>query len=100
MSGYDDDPGRRKKKSIFDMDNGFATTLAFMIAILASPALNEFTVPYVILIAQRSYQPDFVALIEKVWMVCCWPLTFFAARAGIIAALSVMTVYGILRFAS
>ena len=98
MPRFNDDPGRGKKKSIFDMENGFATTLAFMIAMLASPALNEVTAPYVIMLAQRSYRADFVALIEIAWMLCCWPLTFFAARAGIIAALTVSTFYAGYRF--
>lgn len=97
MSRNQDEGGNGKKRSLFDMDNGFATTLAAMISMLASPALNEFTAPYVIWLAQRSYPPDLVELIRVVWMFCCWPLTFFAAHAGTVAAMSILTLYVVQR---
>ena len=43
-----------------DLKGGFATTAAAMIAMLASPALNEVTAPYVVWLAERSYPRDVV----------------------------------------
>lgn len=81
-----------------DLSGGFATTAAAMIAMIASPALDEATSQYVILLAQKSYAPDIVQLIEVAWMIACFPFVFFAARAGITAALTVAGVYLAYRF--
>ncbi|MBO4168851.1 hypothetical protein [Cereibacter azotoformans] len=81
-----------------DMQGGFATTSAAMIAMIAAPALDEATAEYVILLAQRSYAPDIVQLIEVAWMIACFPFVFFAARAGINAALTVAGIYLAYRF--
>lgn len=93
---YPGDPGGRGPGD--DLKGGFATTAAAMIAMLASPALNEVTAPYVIWLAQRSYPRDVVELITIAWMVACFPFVFFAARAGIGAALTVAGVYLAYRF--
>lgn len=76
----------------------FATTAAAMVAMPASPALNEVTAPYMILLAERSYPRDVVQIFQVVWMVACFPFVFFAARAGIGAALTVAGVYLAYRF--
>lgn len=81
-----------------DLKGGFATTAAAMIAILASPALNEVTAPYVIWLAERSYPRDVVEIMRIAWMIACFPFVFFAARAGIGAALTVAGVYLAYRF--
>ncbi|WP_299724850.1 hypothetical protein [uncultured Tateyamaria sp.] len=81
-----------------NMKDGFASTLAAMISVLLSAPLNEFTQPYVILYAQRTYAPELVNLIAIVWMILCWPLVFFAARASIIAGLTAAGVYLAYRF--
>lgn len=96
MPGYQDKSGGGGNGP--KMDDGFAITLAAMISMLASPALNEVTAPYVVWIAQRSYPPDWVEAIGFAWMVCCWPLTFFAARAGVAAALAVASMYAGYKF--
>ncbi|MCD1628100.1 hypothetical protein K7H22_19075 [Seohaeicola saemankumensis] len=80
------------------MKDGFASTLAAMISVLLSAPLNEFTQPYVILYAQRTYAPELVDLIAIVWMILCWPLVFFAARASVIAGLTAAGVYLAYRF--
>jgi hypothetical protein len=81
-----------------DLKGGFATTAAAMIAMLASPALNEVTVPYVIWLAERSYPRDVVELIRIAWMIACFPFVYYAAKAGIGAALTVAGVYLAYRF--
>ncbi|CAN0543578.1 unnamed protein product, partial [Ectocarpus sp. 8 AP-2014] len=43
-------PGKRGPGD--DLKGGFATTAAVMIAMLASPALNEVTAPYVVWLAE------------------------------------------------
>lgn len=76
-----------------DMEGGFATTAAAMIAMLAAPALNEITAPYVIWLAQKNYSQDFVELIAIAWMIACFPFVFFSARAGIVAAITISSMY-------
>lgn len=95
---YPDPRGGGKNSPGDDMKGGFATTAAAMIAMLASPALNEVTTPYVIWLAERNYPTDIVELIRVAWMVACFPFVFFAARAGISAALTVAGVYLAYRF--
>jgi len=92
----DFDPGNRGPGD--DLKGGFATTAAVMISMLTSPSLNEFTSPYVIWLAQRSYSPDFVEWFRLAWMIACFPFVFFAARAAIGAALTVAGVYLAYRF--
>ena len=75
------------------MKDGFASVTAAMVSIILSAPLNEYTQPYVIYLAQRSYSPEIVHLIGIVWMLLCWPLAYFAARASIIAALTAAGVY-------
>lgn len=75
------------------MNDGFATTLAAMVALILSAPLNEYTNPYVVYFAQRTYAPDLVNLISIAWMFLCWPLVFFAARASIIAGLTAAGVF-------
>lgn len=81
-----------------DLQGGFATTAAAMIAMIAAPALNEMTATHVIWIAQKNYPPNIVYIIELAWMIACFPFVFFAARAGIAAALTVAGVYLAYRF--
>ncbi len=90
------DPGNRGPGD--DLKGGFATTAAAMIAMLASPALNEVTAPYVVWLAERSYPRDVVEIIGIAWMIACFPFVFFAARAAIGAALTVAGVYLAYRF--
>ena len=78
--------------------NGFANTAAAMVSIVLSPPINEFTQPYVIYWATRSYPPELVDLVSIIWMIRIWPLTFFSARAGIVYALSAAGVYLAYRF--
>lgn len=80
------------------LKGGFAMTAAAMIAMLASPALNEVTAPYVIWVAERSYPRDVVKLIRIAWMIACFPFVYYAAKAGIGAALTVAGVYLAYRF--
>lgn len=80
------------------MKDAFASTLAAMVSIILSTPLNEFTQPYVIYWAQRTYAPELVDLIAIIWMILCWPLAFFAARASIIAGLTAAGVYIAYRF--
>lgn len=76
-----------------DLKGGFATTAAAMVSIIVSPPLYEFSAPYVWELARRSYRPEMVDFIMVVWMILTWPLTFFAARASIVAALSMAGIY-------
>lgn len=75
------------------MKEAFASVLAAMVSIILSAPLNEYTQHYVIYLAQRSYAPEIVDLIGIAWMLLCWPLVFFAARASIIAGLTAAGVY-------
>lgn len=76
-----------------DLKGGFATCAAAMVSIVVSPPFYEFTGPYVWELSRRSYSPETVDFIMICYMLLCWPLTFFAARAGIIAGLTVAGVY-------
>lgn len=77
---------------------GFANTAAAMVSILLSPPINEFTQPYVIYWAMRSYPPELVGPISIIWMILIWPLVYFSAREGIVYALSAAGVYLAYRF--
>lgn len=85
--------GQPPKGPAHDMQGGFATSVAFMIAMLAAPALSEATLPYVRRIALASYPPDLVWLFEIAWWVATFPLVFFAARASVATAITVAGVY-------
>lgn len=81
-----------------EIKGGFATTAAAMVALILGAPLNEFTQPYVIYWAERTYAPELTQLIGIAWMILCWPLTYFAARASILAALTAAGVYLAYRF--
>lgn len=92
-------PHRDKTSDVFTNSlDGFATTLAVMLAILGGPYLNAMTAPYVIDLARRSYGPDIVHLVELAWMVACFPFVFFAARASIGVALMMAGSFVAYRF--
>ena len=81
-----------------DLKGGFAATAAAMVSLILSPPINEFTQPYVIYWAIRSYPSELVELISIAWMILIWPLVFFAARAGIVYALTAAGIYLAYRF--
>jgi hypothetical protein len=87
-----------KKGPAADLEGGFATTAAGMLAMIAAPAMYEMTAKHVVWLAQKSYSQEFVHIIEFAWMIACFPFVFFAARAGIAAALTVAGVYLAYRF--
>ena len=64
-----------------------------MVSIVISPPFHEFTAPYVWTLASKSYGPEMVDFIMAIWMILIWPLTFFAARAAIVTALTTAGVY-------
>jgi hypothetical protein len=76
-----------------DLKGGFATCAAAMVAIIVTPVFSEYTMPYVIWLAEDHYQPETVDFIAFAWDIIAWPMTFFAARAAIGAALTVAGVY-------
>ncbi|MEP1611549.1 MAG: hypothetical protein ABJL72_06455 [Roseobacter sp.] len=88
---YNNGPGNRGPGA--DMQGGFASCAAAMIAMLLGSPLNDFTVPYVIHLAEMSHPPDIVRAFEFIWMVLCYPLVFFASRAAIVAAMTMAGVY-------
>ena len=49
--------------------------------------------PYVIWLAEDHYERETVGLIAFAWDIIAWPMTFFAARAAIGAALTMAGVY-------
>lgn len=81
-----------------DIKGGFASVAAAMVSLILSPPLNEVTSPYVYRLATRTYAPELVDLIMIAWLILCWPLCYFAARASIIAALTAAGVYLAYRF--
>ena len=81
-----------------DIKGGFATTAAAMVAILLGSPFNAMTAPYVIALAEKNYSYEVVDLIGITWMILAYPFVFFAARAGIIAALTTAGVYLAYRF--
>ncbi|WP_162946742.1 hypothetical protein [Ruegeria sp. EL01] len=76
-----------------DMKGGFATCAAAMVSILITPIFAEYTMPYVIWLAEDHYERETVGLIAFAWDIIAWPMTFFAARAAIGAALTMAGVY-------
>ena len=86
-------PGQGGRGPGEDVKGGFATCAAAMVSIVISPPFHEFTAPYVWELSRRSYGPEMVNFIMVCWMILTWPLTFFAARAAIIAGLTVAGVY-------
>lgn len=88
--------GRNDRMSSKD---GFASVLAAMVSIILSAPLNEYTQPWVIYLAMRSYSAELVQLISIAWMLLCWPLVFFAARESIIAGLTAAGVYAAYKLA-
>lgn len=76
-----------------DLKGGFATVAAAMVSIVVSPPFHEFTAPYVWELARRSYGPEMVDFIMVIWMILIWPLCYFAARASILAGLTVAGVW-------
>lgn len=83
-----------------DLKGGFATTAAFMLAMIFGPIVNEYTIEYVLYFARRSYSHEFVKIFEFAWMVACFPFVFFAARAGIVYALTAAGIYFAYRLAA
>lgn len=77
----------RTQGVFLDSLQGFATVVAVMLAMLAAPPLHQWTAPYVLALARRSYSPDLVQLFELAWMIACYPFVFFAARASVSVAL-------------
>lgn len=77
----------RTQAVFWDSLQGFATVVAAMLAMLAAPPLHQWTAPYVLALARRSYSPDLVQLVELAWMIACYPFVFFAARASVSVAL-------------
>ena len=98
MFGNNQQPGGQRGGPGDDLKGGFATVAALMLAMIFAPTLSELTLPFVVGIARRSYPPDIVSLFETAWMVLAFPLTFFAARAGIAYALTAAGVYLAYRF--
>lgn len=86
-------PGQGGRGPGEDLKGGFATCAAAMVSIVISPPFHEFTAPYVWHLSSKSYGPEMVNFIMAMWMILTWPLTFFAARAAISAALTVAGVY-------
>ena len=82
-----------KKNFWEELQGGFTYTLAAMISLLTSPVLNEWTQPWVIWLASKSYSPEWVDVIAFLWLALCFPFTFFLARAGTIAAISLAGIY-------
>ncbi len=81
---------KERERTVFqDSLQGFATVVAVMLALLAAPVLNQFSAPYVLALARRSYGPDMIALVEMAWLVACYPFCFYAARASVSVALMV-----------
>lgn len=81
-----------------DLQGGFASILAAMVALLLGSPFNAFTLPYVIVLAEQSHGPEVVDLIGMAWTLLAYPLLFFAARASIAASLSAAGVYLAYRF--
>ncbi len=65
---------------------------AFMIALLGAPYLNALSQDFVLDIARGSYPPGVVSFIRFSWMVSCFPLSFFAARAALNVSLIMIGV--------
>lgn len=76
-----------------DLTGGFATCAAAMVSIIITPVFTEITMPYVMKLTEDQYSRDTVALIAFAWEIIAWPMTFFAARAAIVAALTIAGVY-------
>ncbi|MFG5379694.1 hypothetical protein [Yoonia sp. R2-816] len=76
-----------------DMTGGFATCAAAMVSIIVTPAFTEFTMPYVVTLSEDQYSYETVDLIAFAWQIIAWPMTFYAARAAITAALTIAGVY-------
>lgn len=91
--------GPPQSRSLIDeFKGGFTTVLAAMIAVLLATPFNALTAPYVIALAEKSYSYEVADLIGIAWMILSYPFVFFAARAGIIAALTTAGVYLAYRF--
>lgn len=83
-------PHKERQQAVFmDSLQGFATVVALMLAMLAAPALNQWSAPYVLTLARRNYSPDLVQMVEFGWMIACYPFVFYAARASVGVALMV-----------
>lgn len=95
-SPYNSNPGNRGPGE--DLKGGFATCAAAMVSIIVTPVFSEHTLPYVIWLAEDNYRPDTVKLIAFAWDILAWPMTFFAARAAIGAALTVAGITLAYRF--
>lgn len=89
---YRHDPGQDPGPGT-DLKNGFSTTVALMMAMIFAPIVNEYSVPILRWAARFSYGPDIIEFIELAWFFLCFPLVFFAARAGIAYALTAAGVY-------
>lgn len=85
--------GPQKGGSGDDLTGGFATCAAAMVSIIVTPVFSEHTMPYVIWLAEDHYERETVKLIAFAWDIIAWPMTFFAARAAIAAALTMAGVY-------
>lgn len=96
MNPNQNTPGNRGPGT--DLQGGFATTAAAMLAMLVAPILDQYSGPYVIYLARQNYAPEIVDLIDIAWTIACYPFVFFAARASIAAALSAAGVYLAYRF--
>lgn len=70
-----------------------ASVIAAMVALLLAPPISNFTTPYVFVMAQQSYAPELVDLIAIGFMLLCYPATYLAARAVIVAALRALGIY-------
>jgi hypothetical protein len=82
-----------RNKGPSDPKAAFASVIAAMVALFLGPPISNFAAPYVFVMAQQSYAPELVDLITIGFMLLCYPATYLAARAVIVAALRAIGVY-------
>lgn len=69
-----------------------AIVMAFMLALLGAPSVNELTRDIVLDVARASYPPGVVNTIKFLWMCACFPLVFFASRAVLLITMKLLTM--------
>lgn len=86
-------PGHGGRGPGQDLKGGFATCAAAMVSIVVSPPIYEFTAPFVWDLSRQSYSEEVSRAIITLWGILVYPTSFFAARAAIVASLTMAGVY-------
>lgn len=99
MNGFGSQQGGGNGGPLQQSLMGLTNVLAAIAAMIGAPLIYEFTIPFFLELAARTYGRDMLALMDVVWFALMFPATFFCARAAFFVALTSAATFAALRFA-